>query len=379
VPGANLKLISEIKIGERHRKDLGDLRGLAKSIETLGILHPIVITPNGRLVAGLRRLKACKEILKWDKVPTAVFSLDLLQRAESDENTQRLNYTPEEAVNAGVLIEEEYKRLAKEAQRRGGRKPRGVPPSFLGQDESKRALAMVGKVVGMDRQTYVRAKAVVEAAEKEPARYAPLVAEMNRTRKVNGAFRKLKVDLQSRAIAKEPPALPKKGPYRVIVADPPWRSTKRVQALSTRGVAPYPTMSLVEICALKVNQIAHKDSVLWLWTTNAHLPEAFEVVKAWGFTYKTVLTWVKPSTQKPGLGDWLRGRSEHCLLCTIGKPTVKLTNQTTVLEAPRTKHSAKPDAFYAMVEKMCPGNKVELFQRKPREGWDSHGDESGKK
>ena len=76
-----------------------------------------------------------------------------------------------------------------------------------------------------------------------------------------------------------------------------------------------------------------------------------------------------------GTGDWLRGKTEHCLLCIKGKPTIRLTNQTTAIAGPLRKHSQKPDEFYAMVEAMCPGSKVEVFARQTREGWTAHGDE----
>ena len=77
-----------------------------------------------------------------------------------------------------------------------------------------------------------------------------------------------------------------------------------------------------------------------------------------------------------GTGDWLRGQTEHCLMCVRGKPTIALTNQTTLLNATAGKHSEKPDEFYSMVEKLCPGSKLEMFQRRARQGWIGHGDEA---
>src|SRR5262249_57751182 len=96
-----------------------------------------------------------------------------------------------------------------------------------------------------------------------------------------------------------------------------------------------------------VGALAHADRVLWLWATNAHLPVAFELVRAAGFTHKTVLTWVK---DRMGVGDWLRGQTEHCLLAVRGRPVVTLTDQATVLQAPAREHSRKPEAFYRLVE-----------------------------
>jgi N6-adenosine-specific RNA methylase IME4 len=74
-----------------------------------------------------------------------------------------------------------------------------------------------------------------------------------------------------------------------------------------------------------------------------------------------------------GTGEWLRGQTEHCLVCARGKPVVRLTNQTTVLNGVRREHSRKPDDFYLLVEQLCPGNKLELFARQVRDGWQAYG------
>ena len=187
---------------------------------------------------------------------------------------------------------------------------------------------------------------------------------MDRTGRVNGVFQKLLVAEKAEKIRKEAPPLPQHGPYRVIVADPPWAYEKRPLDASKLGTCPYPQMSIEQIRALPVASLAHDDTILWLWTTNSHLREAFTVLDAWGFVHKTILTWVK---NKIGTGDWLRGQTEHCLLAVRGKPTVHLINQTTVLHAPAGAHSAKPDAFYELVEALCPAPRYcELFQRKLR-------------
>ena len=129
-------------------------------------------------------------------------------------------------------------------------------------------------------------------------------------------------------------------------------------------------MAIEDIKALPVASIAAEDAILWLWTTNAHLRVAFEVVEAWGFEYKTLLTWVK---DRMGTGEWLRGKSEHCMLAIRGKPVFVHGQYTTVLEAVRREHSRKPDEFYAVVEATCPGSRVELFSREHRNGWKPFG------
>jgi N6-adenosine-specific RNA methylase IME4 len=125
---------------------------------------------------------------------------------------------------------------------------------------------------------------------------------------------------------------------------------------------------------MAVEDLAEEDAILWLWTTNAHLRVAFDVVDAWGFEYKSLLTWVK---DRMGTGDWLRGQTEHCLLAVRGAPVFLNGSHTTVIQAARREHSRKPEEFYALVEATCPGSKVELFARQQRSGWQFFGDQAG--
>ena len=187
--------------------------------------------------------------------------------------------------------------------------------------------------------------------------------------------KRLKIAKQAESIRAEPRLLPGRCRYRVIVADPPWPYEKRDEDPSHRGVLPYTTMSIEDICAIPVFSIAHDDCILWLWVTNHHMREAFQVLDAWGFEQKTILTWVK---DRMGMGDWLRGQTEHAIMATRGKPIVTLTNQTTVLYAPARGHSVKPTEFYELVETLCPAPAYAyLFSRyQHNERWDVHGDEA---
>ena len=117
-----------------------------------------------------------------------------------------------------------------------------------------------------------------------------------------------------------------------------------------------------------------RSSILWLWTTNHHMPHAYRVAEGWGFRVVTILTWAK---NKIGYGDWLRGQTEHCLMCVRGKPVVEVGAHSTLLVADvSAKHSEKPDAFYDLVEALCPAPRyAELFARRGRDRWDGHGDE----
>src|SRR3990167_5809392 len=96
--------IKAIRIGQRHRKDMGDLKGLAKSISEIGLLHSVVITPDGELIAGQRRLEACK-LLGWQQVPVNVVDLEDTERGEYDENKVRKDFTPSEEVDIWRSLE----------------------------------------------------------------------------------------------------------------------------------------------------------------------------------------------------------------------------------------------------------------------------------
>jgi N6-adenosine-specific RNA methylase IME4/ParB-like chromosome segregation protein Spo0J len=352
--------IHEIKIGFRFRKDLGDLKSLADSIRSVGLLHPIVVTSDGLLIAGQRRLEACR-ILGLADVPVTEVNLIEAASGEAHENFSRKDLLPSEIVAIKRALEPIERRLAKDRQ--GARFDLDSEAML---DRSKgEARNKIAKYLGVGRTTIERAEAVVEAAEDDPAEYGHLVEQMDRSGKVAGAFRRLVVTRQAKQIEAEPPPLPK-GPFRVIVADPPWHYDA--------CQLPYPTMSLSAIKSLPVGEIAADDAILWLWTTNTHLRVSFEVVEAWGFEYKTLLTWVK---DRFGTGDWLRGQTEHCLFAIRGKPVFLGGKQATVLDACRRDHSQKPEEFFELVENLCPGGKLELFARRARIGWVAFGNQVG--
>jgi hypothetical protein len=264
---------------------MGDIDGLARSIKAVGLLHPVVIRPDGLLIAGERRLAACRQ-LGWSDVPVTEVDLEQVARGELAENADRKDFLPSEidAIRKALAPIE-----AAAARERQGTRTDKLPGKF--PEGEQRARDKVGAFAGVSGRTVEKIAKVVEAAEREPEKFAPLVAEMDRTGRVDGAYKKLTAQ-KAEAIASEPPPLPR-GPYRVIVADPPWTYANRADDASHRAANPYPGMSIEDICAMPVGEIALADSVVWFWTTNAHLPEAFRVIDAWGFTYKTTLTWAK--------------------------------------------------------------------------------------
>lgn len=187
-------LIDAIKVNGRHRQNLGDLTDLRESIAARGLLHPVVVTETGDLIAGQRRLEACRQ-LGWEEIPVTVAgnltdATDLLL-AERDENTCRLDMAPSEKVALGRALEELERPRAKARQRASGEsygKGSGESPEPIpGRSETR---DVVGLAVGMSGFTYHRAKKVVEAAESGDPIAAAAVEEMDRSGKVNPAYRK---------------------------------------------------------------------------------------------------------------------------------------------------------------------------------------------
>lgn len=171
----------------------------------------------------------------------------------------------------------------------------------------------------------------------------------------------------------DPADLPELEPgiYRTIAADPPWQYDNK----ATRAAAEdhYPTMTVEQLCELPVEEWAADAAHLYLWTTNGFLREAFTVMDAWGFAYKTCLTWVKPQL---GIGNYFRSSTEHVLFGVRGGMRTLDCNQRNWFEAKRGRHSAKPGAFFQLVELCSPEPRLEMFARARRLGWDSWGNEA---
>ena len=158
--------------------------------------------------------------------------------------------------------------------------------------------------------------------------------------------------------------------FATILADPPWDVMQKGSLGAHRH---YPLMTAQEIAALPVGTLAASNAHLWLWVTNAALPAGHAVLKSWGFTYRSILTWVKPSL---GLGSYyLRNNTEHLLFGTRGKAPVLFRGQPSWLYAPKQDHSHKPEEQYAVIERCSPGPYLELFARAKRPGWSAWGNE----
>ena len=191
-----------------------------------------------------------------------------------------------------------------------------------------------------------------------------------------------RADIKAGLAARRSPAPPEAanmvrfdGKYGAILADPPWQFKGRGSGPTDRSTeVHYPTMPLDELAALPVANLAADDCVLFLWVTSDHLMKAGEIMKYWGFEYKTTaFIWYKVGPI--GLGYWTRKQAEICLLGTRGKPCRLARDVPEVIEAYRNKHSEKPTEVFRRIEKLVPGPYVELFARRSRDGWDAWGND----
>jgi N6-adenosine-specific RNA methylase IME4 len=346
---------------------LGDITDLAESIKKFGLLHSIVVSENKILVAGARRLKACSS-LGWDIVPVRFVNLVQIEKGEIEENLKRKDFTLSEMVAVKRALEPEVLIQAEEREKAGIKQPSGNLPQGKTRD-------IVGSYVGVSGKTLEKGEAVVEAAEKSPEKYGPLLKRVDDGKiSVSAAYEKVKRD-EPRDIIPLP-----SGVFDVVYADPPWKYV--VNFLSCSPESHYQTMSIEEISNLEVENVKvtdkfADDAILFLWTTNPLLEDALRVMKTWGFTYKSNLVWVK---DKIGVGFYFRGQHELLLIGTKGNyhPPIDTNRPSSVLHANVGDHSKKPEELYRLIESMYPDAKyLELFARgNKREKWIAWGNEN---
>lgn len=173
------------------------------------------------------------------------------------------------------------------------------------------------------------------------------------------------------------------GRYGTILVDPPWRFSNRTGKMAPehKRLRRYATMSFAEIAALPVADYAREKSHLYLWCPNALIAEALEVMKAWGFTYKTNIVWYKVrkdgGPDGRGVGFYFRNVTELLLFGVRGRLRTLAPGrrQVNIIASRKREHSRKPDEVYGVIEACSPAPFLELFARKRMDGWKQWGDE----
>jgi N6-adenosine-specific RNA methylase IME4 len=326
---------------------------LKRDIKENGLLDPIILY-DGKILDGRNRYNACKEV--GIEVKTKDYDGDNPLQYVMSTNLKRRHLTDSQKAIVGTRYKIHYAKLYPQGRNQYSEDMELVP-SASARDRAGDLVGVSGRYIDIAEEVL---KAKPEMEEKI----------MSGDIKLKQVYRDIKLEQQEKEII----ALKGlKGEYEVIVIDPPWKYEDVEydnENYMGRIVVPYPTMTIPEIRNIKLPTA--KNCVLWLWTTHRFIWDAIDILKNWGFEYKAILVWDK---EKLGIGKTLRIQCEFCLLGFKGNPLWKMTNERDIIREAKTNHSAKPEAFYTLVNKLCVGRKLDYFARKKREGWDVYGDE----
>jgi len=224
---------------------------------------------------------------------------------------------------------------------------------------SGRVRDRVADVCGVGRRTVDKIAEIYAAAEADPERVGPIVEAMNRTGKVDGAYRRLRRMLDEDRVLTLAPHV---GRFRTLVLDPPWED----ESVSEGQRPPYATMSVEEIAVVPVPGWAEDDCHLYLWTTGPFMRVALDLLPVWGFDLRQVLTWNKPRWT---MGRYFRPNTEHVVFATHGRLMTRRQDVATSFTGPMGEHSEKPDSFFHLVRAQSYPPYGEAFQRKARDGF----------
>ena len=169
--------------------------------------------------------------------------------------------------------------------------------------------------------------------------------------------------------------------YQIIYADPPWSYIDKALSGNRGACCKYSVMGGEELSALPIKELSDKDCILFMWVTMPKLNEVFDLIKSWGFEYKTVgFTWVKRNKKSSswfwGMGRWTRANAELCLIATKGKPKRINAGINSIIDTPIEEHSKKPNIVRDKIVQLV-GDlpRIELFARQKTEGWDVIGND----
>jgi len=352
-----IKIIEIEKIKDTEpKREHGNIEELKASIKELGLINPLTINQNFKLLAGRRRYQALKE-LNIEKVPVRILKSEneLFDfRVSLIENLQRKNLSDPEIALA-IKEYDEMKRKIEGEPKPGYRTDlKGpLPHGSEGWTQEKTA-----EDLNISQQTVSKAIQIANAIEEYP--------ELAKKKKGNVIIREYKRIKDEEEIKnKKFPVI--EGKYKTILIDPPWDYELN---LDGRAKPEYATMDLEKLKEMHIEKYAEENCHLYIWSTNNNIPLALELGSYWGFSYKTLITWIKPSF---GMGSYFRNSTEQLLFFVKGKLPTRTKDIKTHFEAPRGKHSEKPEYSYQLIEEASYPAYLEIFGRKEREGWNVWG------
>lgn len=325
-----------------------ELSVLAEDIKANGLQNPIILH-DGKILDGRNRYEACRiagkepDFVNYTGDDPFRFIISLnLHRRHLDESQRAVIASRVANMTQGARTDLE---------------PSANLRNVISQPEAARMFNVSERMI----QT-------VKAIEREaPERIADIEAGNMTATKVYKLLKREAV--HDSGIEQDLPS----GKYRVFYADPPWQYGN--SGLDEYGHAErhYPTMSIPEICNIPVNEMADDNAVLFLWVTSPFLEDAFKIIKAWGFEYKTSFVWDKV---KHNFGYYNSVRHEFLLVCTKGSclPDIKEKFDSVISIERSEKHSEKPEHFRKLINTLYPhGKRIELFSRTKCDGWDVWG------
>ena len=353
--------VESIIVSNRFRKEPGDIQALAENIDEIGLLHPIAVTPDRRLIAGARRLMAFKYLGRTE-IPVHVVDLDEIVRGEFAENVHRKSFLPSELDAIGQEIS---KLEAERARARQGTR-RDLGENFH-DVEFGRTRDRVATQLGTSGRNLDKIGYVMRAAENNPERFGKYAKEMDETENVDRAYKQVQGQLNLDAKKNRPIVCPE-GKFATIVCDPPWPIDKiRMEVNSDEFEMDYETWTEKELQARLadlgrfISSKAVDECILWLWSTIRFQRIAEDAVEAWGWNRLPSGIWHKTTGMQPvGLPKW---NYEVVVIARRGGAEF-LTTQDFPLcfNGTSREHSRKPVEFYDRVRRVSPAPRLRHVQ-----------------
>ena len=348
---------------------------LEKNIIADGCREPLVVW-NQTLVDGHNRYEICeKHGIEYETIEIKFASMEEVRIWMRVNQMGRRNLTPAWRIELELGNKEDLAKIGRTQMSEGGKKglsqnDKPSEPKHNTQKEIAKAAGTSTGMVGMAEQVKKKAPEVWEKAKQGEVSITTAYNEIKAKEKKEA--RQADIERQRKELEESPPETPPAA-FDVIAIDPPWPYGRKYDPEGSRVANPYPEMPIDAIAAIDIP--AKDDAVMFLWTTHQFLPDAFTLLKDWGFDYKACLVWDK---EKIGMGHWVRMQCEFCLVGIKGKPFWDNTTWRDIIRESRREHSRKPEIFYQMVAEVTAGNRIDYFSRQKRDGWFSYGNDTEK-